>query len=78
MFSGVIAEDGVKVTVMSFGEKPIESSVIKFNDYGTNRTRLNELIGERLVTTEGKLACSILENIPGIIWQLRPILTVPN
>lgn len=55
--SGVIAEDGVKISAMYYSGEPVESSVVKFNEYGTNATRLHNLMVERLAgVNDGKKA----------------------
>nr|CAB3263575.1 transmembrane matrix receptor MUP-4-like [Phallusia mammillata] len=52
--AGRYADDAMMAAVMYFSGKPIESSIINFNDYNGSETRLFELIEERLkITNEG-------------------------
>lgn len=52
--SGVIAEDALKVSAMYYSGEPIVSSVVKFNEYGENATRMHELELERIsIVNEG-------------------------
>lgn len=54
LFSYVIAEDVAKISTMYFSGKPRTETVIKFNDYGLNKTRFLEMTGERVkVVNEG-------------------------
>lgn len=48
MFSGAIAEDAVKISVMYFSGEPLVSSVIQFNDYESDAKRLQQLALERI------------------------------
>lgn len=42
------------LSAMYYSGRPIQSSVVKFNEYDTNKTRLHEFIKEKiLVVNEG-------------------------